>query len=40
MVSRAIRKYRMELIKDHREQMKKDILTYNFDDVVAPRRLK
>lgn len=33
-------KYRMELIKDRREQMKKDILTYNFDDVVATRRLE
>lgn len=33
-------KYRMELIKDRREQMKKDILTYNFDDVVATRKLE
>ena len=33
-------KYRMEMIKDRREQMKKDILTYNFDDVVATRRLE
>jgi uncharacterized protein len=33
-------KYRTELIKERREQMKKDILTYNFDDVVATRRLE
>jgi uncharacterized protein len=33
-------KYSMELITDRREQMKKDILTYNFDDVMATRRLE
>ncbi len=33
-------KYRMELIKERREQMKKDILTYNFDDVMATRKLE
>ncbi len=33
-------KYRLELIKERREQMKKDILTYNFDDVMATRKLE
>jgi uncharacterized protein len=33
-------KYRTELINDRRDQMKKDILAYNFDDVVATRRLE
>lgn len=33
-------KYRLELIKERREQMKKDILAYNFDDVMATRKLE
>ena len=33
-------KYRTEMIEDRREQMKKDILTYNFDDVMATRKLE
>lgn len=33
-------KYRTELIKERREQMKKDILAYNFDDVMATRKLE
>jgi uncharacterized protein len=33
-------KYRMELITDRRAQMKKEILTYNFDDVMATRKLE
>lgn len=33
-------KYRNELINSRREQMKKDILTYNFDDVMATRKLE
>jgi predicted RecB family nuclease len=33
-------KYRSELIKTRRGQMKSDILTYNFDDVVATRKLE
>ncbi len=33
-------KYRTETINDRREQLKKEILTYNFDDVVATRRLE
>lgn len=33
-------KYRTELIKSRREQMKNDILTYNFDDVMATRKLE
>lgn len=33
-------KFQAELIKDRREQIKKDILAYNFDDVVATRKLE
>jgi uncharacterized protein len=33
-------KYRTELIKSRRQQMKNDILTYNFDDVMATRKLE
>ena len=33
-------KYQAELLKDRREQMKKDILTYNYDDVMATRQLE
>lgn len=32
--------YLIEPLKDRREQMKKDILTYNFDDVMATRKLE
>jgi hypothetical protein len=31
-------KYRTELITDRRKQMKKDILTYNFDDVMTTKK--
>lgn len=33
-------KYRMELITERRDRLKKDILTYNFDDVKATRMLE
>lgn len=33
-------KYRQELDNDRREQIKRDILTYNFDDVMATRKLE
>jgi predicted RecB family nuclease len=33
-------KYTQELLKDRREQMKKDILGYNYDDVQATRQLE
>ncbi len=33
-------KFQAELVKDRREQIKKDILAYNFDDVVATRKLE
>jgi hypothetical protein len=32
--------YLIEPLKDRREQMKKDILTYNFADVMATRKLE
>lgn len=32
--------YLIEPLKDRREQMKKYILTYNFDDVIATRKLE
>lgn len=33
-------KFQLEALKDRREQMKKDILGYNFDDVMATRQLE